>query len=73
MCCTQVWVLDALPGSVAESTGPESRHRQDHPQDLIARLQVSDTSMARLMSTFQPYIIDCGCHKADVLCSLHAS
>ena len=37
----QVWVLDALPGSMAEAAGPELRHRKDHPQDLIDRLQVS--------------------------------
>ena len=40
-CPAQVWVLDALPGSMAEAAGPELRHRKDHPQDLIDRLQVS--------------------------------
>lgn len=35
----QVWVLDALPGSVAEYQGNDFRVRQDHPGDLILSLQ----------------------------------
>ena len=38
-------MLDAQPGSVTElSAVPEARHRRDHPQDLIAQLQVGDFS-----------------------------
>lgn len=50
LCPAQVWVLDALPGSMAEAAGPELRHRKDHPQDLIDRLQVSSSSPCALHS-----------------------
>ena len=35
----QVWVLDALPGAVAESGPAGQRLREDHPADLIPALQ----------------------------------
>ena len=42
ICCeTQVWVLDTQPGEVVKSTRPGARRQRDHPQDLIAQLQVS--------------------------------
>ena len=50
LCPAQVWVLDALPGSMAEAAGPELRHRKDHPQDLIDRLQVSSSFPCALHS-----------------------
>ena len=55
-------MLDALPGSAAESVKSEPWHRQDHPQDLIAQLQVRTSLDAKFALATVPSSVVCRCN-----------
>lgn len=55
----QVWVLDALPGALREHHSGNLRLRQDHPADLIPRLQEFPVP-TESRATLQAYLVQSG-------------